>query len=78
MVHGKCETPYVGHEDVVYSVFINQHAHHQTWVQTVLIFLQMLQLHSIELAWCNGTNVIVSKVKTLPIWHSVQAQSNTN
>lgn len=75
MVHGKCETLYVGHEDVVSIVLINQRAHHQTWVQIVLIFFQMLQLYSIELAWCNGTNVIVSKVKTLPIWHYVQAQT---
>lgn len=33
-------------------------------------------LCSIELAWRNGTNEILLKVQTLPIWCSRQAQSN--
>lgn len=34
----------------------------QTWVQIVFEILSQYFLCSIELAWCNGTTIIVSKV----------------
>lgn len=36
----------------------------------------MLQLGLIELAWRNGANRVVSKVKALPNWNSRQTKAD--
>lgn len=41
-----------------------------------LLSFHILYLGLIELAWHNGTNGIVTKLQTSPIWHSRQTKAN--